>query len=800
MARSDNPKHNSHPSRGSGYFVARVVAFCLVIIGMMHNIPGIPGLDQAVKATFGEGIYYRRFPTEYLFPLLLTMMMVIVACHHSWATKAQRDGRRVAAIRFGRVIDVLLVCAGIAVSLAYLTEIHSVCMIDQITGKRVELIEKALAAERELAVIMGLPEPTSVEDPACFNTTGLWLFAIVGLSVAIFLTYNVRVWGFPLVMVAICVALYTLITITIWYLFGSDGMNRYLVTRIGGENPRELIDGLSRMQDILLNGASGLLGRFMNILFSSVFPYLVLGALFGVSAGGRSMIKLAFLWTRNLRGGPAHAAVVSSAIFGTISGGPVVNVLSTGVLTIPMMLKRGFDKMFAGGVEAAASSGGQIMPPVMGVAAFVLAALTVVPYRSVIIAASLPALAYFGCLFLTILFQSRKQGITKVGEVTEDMKMTRTDWVNFIMIIAPIMLIVVLLLTPKDAVGCGILGRFFGVTQTVTDGVCRATDLPWFFQLLVNSVGDTGAAGWWAVMLLICLLFLDADMRAKPIKLVEALAEGGILVATLYLMFLAISVIDFSLNLTDLSGNISRDVLSLIESWREALGGADLFLFGALLMTMLLSILLGMGMPTVPAYLNVILLMVPLLVGLVIATFTAHMFIFYFAVASAITPPVAVAAFAASSITKAEPMSTAFAAVRAGIVMFVIPFVFAFYPELLLIEAAVKTPPGVELYLPDGSISPFIEGYAQGIRTSDVLAIVGRLIIALYLLASALAAYDLTRLATWEVALRLILFVLILAKSMYVFAPAIVVSVLYLVWHRNRAANVAVPPHTTQTL
>ena len=217
-------------------------------------------------------------------------------------------------------------------------------------------------------------------------------------------------------------------------------------------------------------------------------------------------------------------------------------------------------------------------------------------------------------------------------------------------------------------------------------------------------------------------------------------------------------------------------------------------------MTMLLSILLGMGMPTVPAYLNVILLMGPLLVGLGIATFTAHMFIFYFAVASAITPPVAVAAFAASSITKAEPMSTAFAAVRAGIVMFVIPFVFAFYPELLLIEAAVKTPPGVELYLPDGSISPFIEGYAQGIRTSDVLAIVGRLIIALYLLASALAAYDLTRLATWEVALRLILFVLILAKSMYVFAPAIVVSVLYLVWHRNRAANVAVPPHTTQTL
>ena len=128
-------------------------------------------------------------------------------------------------------------------------------------------------------------------------------------------------------------------------------------------------------------------------------------------------------------------------MFGTISGGPIVNVLSTGALTIPMMLKRGFAKIFAGGVEASASSGGQIMPPVMGVAAFILSAMTVVPYREVIVAAALPAIAYFGCLFLSVVFQARKQNITPIGKITEDMIMTGEDYKNLLMIFAPILLI-----------------------------------------------------------------------------------------------------------------------------------------------------------------------------------------------------------------------------------------------------------------------------------------------------------------------------------------------------------------------
>ena len=294
----------------------------------------------------------------------------------------------------------------------------------------------------------GLPVPDSVEDPKCVNTTGIWLILIVGITMLVFLAYNIRIWGFPLVAISFLIALYTIATVLIWYVYGAEDMNKYLITKLGGE-PRLLSDARPNVHDALVNNAAGLLGRFIHVTMNLVFPYIILGALFGKSAGGQSLIKIAFLLTRNLRGGPAHAAIISSAMFGTITGGPVVNVLSTGVLTIPMMIKRGFSRVFAGGVEAAASSGGSIMPPVMGVAAFILSALTAVPYRQIIIAAIIPALAYFFCLFLSAVFQSRKQGIEAVGEITDDMRLTRNDKIHLLQIFGPILLILLLLLTPQ---------------------------------------------------------------------------------------------------------------------------------------------------------------------------------------------------------------------------------------------------------------------------------------------------------------------------------------------------------------
>ncbi|MEM6460410.1 MAG: TRAP transporter fused permease subunit [Pseudomonadota bacterium] len=752
------------------------LAVAIVVVGLLNSMPGIPGLDDGVQSLTGwQWLTIRKFPTEWFYPIAFTAMMACVALKHSMY-KSWHDRSR-ARRGFGLFFDIALVVMAFAVSSTYVVEIESICLVDQITGDRERLITEALDKEKEIAELYGLPEPTSVDDPQCVNNTGGFLVLIMGVAVLVFLAYNIKVWGLPLVLVALGVALYTIATVLVWYFHGPDDINKYLMTKLAGE-PRLLADGRPKVHDILVNNSSGVLGRFMDIMLNTIFPYLVLGSLFGASAGGQSMIKLAFRWTRHLRGGPAHAAIVSSAMFGTVSGGPIVNVLSTGVLTIPMMLKRGFSRVFAGGMEAAASSGGSIMPPVMGVAAFVLAALTVVPYSEVIIAAIIPAIAYFFCLFLSVVFQARKQKIEAIGQMTDDMHLSRQDIMNLIMIIAPILLILVLLLTRKESIGCGLFGGILGAERTFGDNGCEVTGLSWYQQLVQNSVGDAGSAGWWAVILLLCLLFVDPDIRARPRKVVDALFNAGILISTLYLMFLAVSIIDFCLQFTGLPTFISLDVLGWLKSLELGRGGSTAFQLVALFVTMLIAILLGMGMPAVPAYVNVALLMGPVLAGLGIATFTAHMFIFYFAVASAITPPVALAAFAASTITKAEPMATGFSAVRSGIVMFVIPFVFALNPELLLISQAVLDPAssttGEAVYLP---------GYDGTIDWTGLTLLIGRLALSLYLIASALARHDRKPLALWDTVLRIALAALIMLGEQNILVPAVAAALVLLFYH-----------------
>ncbi|MEM6387380.1 MAG: TRAP transporter fused permease subunit [Pseudomonadota bacterium] len=743
------------------------LSVAMVLIGLVNSTPGIPGYDDFVASTTGvDGAQFRKFAFEWFYPAFFALMMLIVALKHSmWREWQDKSPLR---RRFGLFMDLALVAMAFTISVTYLVEIEAICLIDQITGDRARLIEQSLAAAAAFNESLGLSAPTTVEDPQCINTTGGWLVLIVGLAIVVFLSYNIKVWGLPLVLVAILMAAYTIGTVLVWYVYGVEDVNKYLVTKLAGE-PRMLADGRPRVHDVLVNNASGLLGRFMDIVLNTIFPYLVLGSLFGSSAGGKSLIKLAFRWTRHLRGGPAHAAIVSSAMFGTISGGPIVNVLSTGVLTIPMMVKRGFSKVFAGGVEAAASSGGSIMPPVMGVAAFVLASLTTVPYSSVIIAAVIPAGAYFFCLFLSAVFQSRKQNITAIGEITEEMTLDRQDFLNLAMIFGPILLILLLLLTAKDAVGCGALGGVLGAERIFSEAGCQVQSLSWFQQTVQNAAGSAGAAGWWAVMLLMILLFVDPEVRAKPGKIIDALSSAGILISTLYLMFLAVSIIDFCLSFTGLPVFLSLDVLSWLNSLQLGDGGSTFFQFLALLMTMLLAVLLGMGMPAVPAYINAALLMGPVLAGLGLSLFTAHMFIFYFAVASAITPPVALAAFAAATITKAEPMATGFSAVKSGIVIFIVPFVFAFYPELLLIDEAILNPQptGGNRYLP---------GYDGAFHLGALTLLLGRLIVALYLVSSALSGFDRSPLAAWEIALRLLLAALIFSSLDVVWIAAVLAS------------------------
>ena len=763
---------SSDQDQKAGGPVVYWLAVALVIVGLLNVTPAIPGWDGLWKAATGVDYFkVRRFPTEWLYPILFIWMMVIVTLTHSiWRTWNDRSRLQ---RRLGLFLDAALILAGLAISVTYLIELEAVCLIDIMTGDRARLVAEALQSEVDYSEMMGLPIPETADDPSCLNTTQGLLPLILFGSIIIFLAYNIKVWGLPLVMVSILVVAYTFLTVMNWYFFGADGQNKYLVTLLSSEDVRSLTSGREYVRDALVNNTAGLLGRFINILMLLVFPYIILGALFGRCAGGQALIKLAFSVTRNLRGGPAHAAIVSSAMFGTITGGPVVNVLSTGVLTIPMMLKRGFSKVFAGGVEAAASSGGSIMPPIMGVAAFIMASLTGVPYRDIIIAAVIPAVFYFFCLFLSVIFQARKQDIQAVGELTDDMRLTRQDRLQLLQIFGPVLLVLVLLLTPKDSVGCSWISVALGAVVERNGDVCMITSLPWIIELLQNAAGDASAAGWWAVMLLIGLMFLDREFRAYPRKILDALARAGVLVSTLYLMFLAITVIDVCLNFTGLAKFVAVDVLAFLKSFDISANSAGSQML-ALSLTMLLAVILGMGMPAVPAYINAALLMGPMLVGLGLANFTAHMFIFYFAVASAITPPVAMAAFAAASITEADPMKTGFSAVKSGIVMFTIPFVFAIYPELLLIEQAVIDP----------ASGTFLPGHDGTIDVAWLGILIGRVALALYLVSSAMAGYDQRALGAVQIAVRVILAVLVMVKPSEIYGPAVLAGIGVILAHR----------------
>lgn len=700
------------------------VGLIIVVSGMVNITPGLPGLPP-----IGD------FPSQYFRPWMFALFMLAVVLSNPFAISPTGERRT-----WGIAVDVLFVLTVAAFLLAYMDQKETVGF--QLFPADVAETSDApqmTAEELALAELMGL---NSFDDTETINPNppGTWVLVSFLAGTVFFLIYNAKIWGLPVVAFSAIMAGYAALT----YMFEATGWitgSTYWSTEIN--NPAQFL------KELLINDQRGMLGQFLGVLLQTVFPYIVLGALFGGSAGGQSLIKLAVLSTQRLRGGSAHAAIVSSALFGTVSGGPVVNVLSTGRLTIPMMSQRGFTPTFAAGVESAASSGGQIMPPVMGVAAFLLAALTQVGYANVVLAALVPALFYFGSLFLTVLFESRKMGLRPVSDEGPADRLTRQDWLNLITIVLPI-------------------------------GIIIAT--------LVLTANER-AAGWYAALSLLPLAFLDPEVRKTPSKLLVAVCEGGVMIGTLFLMFMAVTIVDASLNITGFATDFKNSVLSMIEGLRQiTLFGSDLalpaglYLFITLSMGMVAAIILGMGMPTVPAYANAALIMGPVLGALGTSIFTAHMFVFYFAVASAITPPVAIAAFAAASVAKTEPIRTAVMAVRIGFVMFAIPFVFAFYPELLLIDAAFIDQSGA-----------YIDGRPAGFDLAIFLSIVARLCVALYMIASAFAGYDLSKLSRSEQLLRFGVGVCLLATSWLVYGPALVVAAL-LIARSFKAAPT--PPQT----
>ena len=387
---------------------------------------------------------------------------------------------------------------------------------------------------------------------------------------------------------------------------------------------------------------SGVFGRPTDIVSSIVLVFIVFGAVLEATGATSIFLKMATAATARIRGGTAHSAIVASAMFGTISGSPVANVVGTGVFTIPMIKKQGFSNSFAGAVEAAASSGGQFTPPIMGAVAFIMAELIGRPYIEVAIAAALPALFYYFSLFSSVYAEAVRLGIDPLPE-NERPEITFDDWVESMRFIVPLLVVVLVLFAGRSAA----LAGFSAIVAAIAAGL--AIDL-------LNAEKRT-------------------HLKKYPIDLLKAAQKGGVQCAQIMVAVGSIGCVIGIVSLTGLAGNFAALVGELAQG----------SLFIALLVAMLAGLLLGMGLPTLPAYLFIVLFVGPIVEKLGVEAILIHMFVLYYGVLSNVTPPVAIAAYAAAPIAGSNPMSTGFQAIKIAAVGFLIPFVLVYYPSISLI-------------------------------------------------------------------------------------------------------------------
>ena len=371
-------------------------------------------------------------------------------------------------------------------------------------------------------------------------------------------------------------------------------------------------------------GTEGIFGVCTSAMVTFVFYFIFFGAAFSATGGGQIFIDLALSLTGRLTGGAAKTAIVSSALFGTISGSALANVTSTGVLTIPLMKSSGYSPEQAGAVEAIASTGGQLMPPIMGVAAFVMADLLGLPYARIALAGILPSLAFYFALFINVDLIARKRGIAGF-----DYEATMHN-------MAPIKPRLHLLAGPVALVLCLVLG--YSASMAAMVGTLASLLCP---LLRVHSRYSLHR---------FYQIFLDIAKQLADVTV--PVAAVGIIIAVAIQSGLAIKFV------------------ALLAS----LGEGNLYL--SLLLVILGCLVLGLGLPTVAAYIISAVMFVPALTNFGLPKLAAHFFVMYYSVLSMVTPPVALAAFAAAAIAKGNAYRTGFTAFGLGLVIFILPFGF----------------------------------------------------------------------------------------------------------------------------
>lgn len=390
----------------------------------------------------------------------------------------------------------------------------------------------------------------------------------------------------------------------------------------------------------LITTTTGYVGIVTWIVSTIVCIFILAGAVLFTCGAGETFIDVAKLVAGRIRGGGAHLATVSSAFFGMISGSPLANVATTGAFTIPLMKRLGYGDVFAGAVEAAASTGGQIMPPIMGASAFIMAEMLGIPYLKVCAAAALPAILYFWGVGAGIYFQASKLNFPRVPkEEIPKLRMVLT-WPKLGPLTAFIAILLYLLVqgrTPQHA--C-----FWGLMALI--------------GLFMFTVGK------WRL----------ADFKHRFTRVVDGFAQGGRNLVSLACIILCVQVIIYLVTLTGLGIKFSEVVYAVGEG----------NIIAALILTGLVAMVLGMGVPTTAAYLIGISVLGMGLLKLGVVGLNAHLFIFYWAILSVITPPVCLAAYVAAGISGAHWFPTGLTAFRLGIAAYIVPFMFVLNPLLLL--------------------------------------------------------------------------------------------------------------------
>lgn len=392
--------------------------------------------------------------------------------------------------------------------------------------------------------------------------------------------------------------------------------------------------GATRLIEHLYLSTEGIWGIPLGVSADFVYLFVLFGAVLEVAGGGALLIAMANRIAGRTRGGPAKTAAVASAFMGSLSGSAVANVVTTGTFTIPLMKRAGFRPFFAGAIEAAASTGGQLMPPVMGAGAFILATWTNIPYLDVAVAAIIPAVLYYGALLAAIHFRASRMGIEPEGIDQAEPILERLH------LLLPLAIIVVLLGMGRSPMRAA----FWGVTTAFVMALLRPATRP-----SASEMGD----------------ILERAGRGA-VQVAAACAAAGIVVGVA--------------SLTGIGLRMSELIITLS-------GGQ---LFPALVLTALGSIVLGMGLPTTAAYVVLAALGAPALVQLGVPLLAAHLFIFYFGCISNVTPPVSLAAFAAAGIAGSPPIRTAVSAAILAGAGFIVPFMFVYGPELLMVGAPLQ--------------------------------------------------------------------------------------------------------------